>query len=47
MAGRSLPVMPAVTDSLFYDSEEESSEDSESEYSEEEELVNDTEGDIN
>ena len=44
MAGRSLP---AVTDSLFYESEEESSEDSESEYSEEEELVNDTEGDIN
>ena len=45
MAGRSLPAMPAVTDSLFYESEEESSEDSESEYSEE--LVNDTEGDIN
>ena len=38
--------LPAVTDSLFYESEEESSEDSESEYSEEE-LVNDTEGDIN
>ena len=38
--------LPAVTDSLFYESGEESSEDSESEYSEEEEeLVNDTEGD--